>query len=809
MRISKDDFKKDYVKKLRNLYTKEVEEASEWEQYFTLGSLIRDYVSENWIDTNKTYIENDEKQVYYFSMEFLLGRMLMKNMLSIGIHGVCIDALKDLGIDFERIEEMEKDPGLGNGGLGRLAACFMDSMASTLIPGHGCGIRYSKGLFEQKIVDGYQVEFPEKWLTKDNVWERKREDKALKVLFGGHIRMHEVDGKIRFVHEDYDEVRAVPYDTPMIGYKNTTVNTLRLWSAESCEDGFDFSSFSRGDYLKAFESKYLAESISQVLYPDDSYEEGRHLRLKQEYFLVSAGLQSIVRTYHKRKKPMFDFDEYVAIHVNDTHPALAVPEMMRILMDDYDMTWDDAWKITTNSISYTNHTILSEALEKWPVDMFRHLLPRIYMIVEEINRRFCKEVENKYPDNPHKIHKMAILADGFVKMAHLAIVGSHSVNGVAQIHTEILKKQELRDFYHFYPYKFNNKTNGITHRRWLLKSNPKLANLIDETIGMGWIRYPNNLENILNHNTKEFRDKIYEIKQDNKARLANIIEKKYDIAIDTESIFDIHVKRLHEYKRQILNVLNIMHMYNEILENPNHDMVPRTFIFGAKAAPSYHIAKQTIKLINTLANKVNKDPKVKDLIKIVFMENYGVSLAEKIIPAANVSQQISTTTKEASGTGNMKFMMNGAVTLGTLDGANIEIKDQVGDENIVIFGLTEKEVLEYYRRGDYSSYDIYNSDERAKRVLDQLVNGFLGVDGEEFKNIYDSLLKYNDEYFVLKDFASYLDAHQKIDRLYRDRDKWNQMSLVNIARSGVFSSDRTIHEYATGIWNVRSISQRF
>lgn len=808
MRISKEQVKNDFLRKLRTLYTKDLEDSTTFEKYYSLGSVLKEYVSENWIMTNKNYIEHDEKQVYYFSIEFLLGKLLSNNLMNLGIKGVCKEALLDLDIDIEDLIEVEKDPGLGNGGLGRLAACFLDSMAATLIPGHGCGIRYKKGLFEQKIVDGYQVEFPETWLQTENVWETKRPDKMVKVKFGGKIDYKEVDGRLQFEHKDYEVINAIPYDTPIIGYKNTTVNTLRLWSAEPCEGDFDFSSFSRGDYVKAFENKYLAESISQVLYPDDSIEEGRYLRLKQEYFLVSAGLQSIIRTYKKRGKNIDDLDEYIAIHINDTHPALAVPELMRILLDEEGLSWEEARRITTNVISYTNHTIMAEALEKWPIDMFRNLLPRIFMIIEEINLRFCDEIRLKYPRNEEMVRRMSIIEDGSVKMAHLAIAASHSVNGVAKIHTEILKKQELRDFYNLYPFKFNNKTNGITHRRWLLNANPKLANLISETIGMGWVRYPTNLENLLKHNNKSLRDEIYNIKQDNKILLANKIKDKYNINIDPNSIFDIQVKRLHEYKRQILNILHILHLYNELIENPNMDIVPRTFLFGAKAAPSYHIAKQTIKLINTVGEKINNDKRIKDRIKVVFLENYNVTLAEKIIPSANISEQISTATKEASGTGNMKFMMNGAITLGTLDGANIEINDKVKNDNIIIFGMNEKEVLEYYRNGSYHSREFYNNDPRIKRVLDQLINGFLGDTAEEFMSIYDSLLKYNDEYFVLKDFESYIEAHKKVDSMYRNLDSWNEKCLVNIAKSGVFSSDRTIYEYATGIWNVKSLTRQ-
>lgn len=806
MNISKEKFKEDFINKLTTMHAKSLEQASLTDKYSALGSLIRDYIADKWVQTNDKYLESGEKQVYYFSIEFLLGRLLGNNLVNLGLEKLCEEALAELGISLKDIKSAEPDAGLGNGGLGRLAACFLDSMASQSIPGHGCGIRYKYGLFEQKIVNGYQVELPENWLREGNVWEIRKSDKAVEVRFGGDVWSEEVDGKLVFHHENYEPVLAVPYDTPIIGYKNNTVNTLRLWSAETPLKDFDLSSFSRGDYLKAVEHKYSVESISQVLYPDDSYHEGRVLRLKQQYFFVSAGLQSIVRRYRLGGHSIKDFDEKVAIHINDTHPAVAVPELMRILMDEEGLGWDEAWKITTNTISYTNHTIMAEALEKWPIDMFKSLLPRIFMIVEEINERFCKELWSRYPGDWDRIRRMAITGEGYVRMAHLAIVGSHSVNGVAKLHTEILKKQELADFYYNEPYKFNNKTNGITHRRWLRKANPKLTQLIRDTIGYEWIRHPNELIRLLKYaDDPVFQEKAFEVKRQNKLRLADIVKERYNIILDTNSIFDVQVKRLHAYKRQILNVLHIMDMYNRLLDNPDLDIVPRTFIFGAKAAPGYYLAKQTIKLITTLADKVNNDKTIKDKLKIVFMEDYKVSLAEKIIPAADVSEQISTTTKEASGTGNMKLMMNGAITVATLDGANIEIRDEVGDDNIIIFGLNEKEVIDYYRSGGYNSIEIYKSDARLTRILDQLINGFLLPNHVEFMNIYNSLLLHNDEYFVLKDFDSYVDAHKKVDELYRDRRKWMSMSIHNIAHSGVFSSDRTIMEYATGIWGVRSI----
>lgn len=806
MNISKEKFKEDYLKKLATMYAKSFELANNVDRYSALGSLIRDYASEYWMKTNKEYAEKNVKQVYYFSIEFLLGTMLGNNLVNLGLEKVCEEVLEELGCTLKELKAAEPDAGLGNGGLGRLAACFLDSMASLGIPGHGCGIRYKYGLFQQKIVDGYQVELPENWLREGNVWEMRKADKAVEVKFGGHVITEKDGERLTFRHENFQSVLAVPYDTPIIGYSNETVNTLRLWSAENPEKDFDLTSFSKGDYMKAVEHKYSVEAISQVLYPDDSYAEGRRLRLKQQYFFVSAGLQSIVRTYKRSNDSILDFDEKVAIHINDTHPALAVPELMRILMDEEGLDWYTAWKITTNTISYTNHTILSEALEKWPIDMFREMLPRIYMIVEEINERFCSELWNRYIGQWDKIARMAITADGYVKMAHLAIVGSHSVNGVAKLHTEILKKQELSDFYHFYPYKFNNKTNGITHRRWLLKSNPELAQLLRDTIGDSWTKHPTDLVKFLKYqDDPSVQEKAKVIKYNNKVELGKLVKQKYDIEIDPASIFDVQIKRMHAYKRQLLNVLHIMHLYNQLKENPELDMLPRTFIFGAKAAPGYYLAKQEIKLINTLADKINRDRTIRDKLKVVFMEDYRVSLAEKIIPAADISEQISTTTKEASGTGNMKLMMNGAITVATLDGANIEIRDEVGDENIIIFGMTEKEVLDYYRQGDYKAIDLYNGDPRIKKVADQLINGFFPVSNIEFLNIYNHLLLYNDEYFVLKDFDSYIKAHRYVDELYRQEARWQKMSIVNIAHSGTFSSDRTISEYASGIWDVKRV----
>jgi glycogen phosphorylase len=799
--INKNSLKKDYKRKFLEINGKELEDGTKEQQYEALGSLIRDYVAKEWLNTNNKYKETGEKQVYYFSMEFLLGRLLGSSLMNLGIRDICRQALLELNIDLDELENLEQDQGLGNGGLGRLAACFLDSMASLNIPGHGCGIRYKYGFFEQKIIDGKQVELSDNWLRSGNVWEIQKRDKSEIVKFGGDVKMETIDGKLTFTQVNYESILAIPYDTPITGYENEVVNTLRLWSAEPVSNEFDFSSFSRGEFLKAIEYKNSVESISLVLYPEDSFYEGKILRLKQQYFFVSAGLQSIVRHYKKYNSNIYELDEKISIHINDTHPTLAIPELMRILLDEEKLSWEEAWRITQNTISYTNHTILAEALEKWPINMFKKILPRIYMIIHEINERHCKDLWNKYIGQWDKISRMAIIADGFVRMANLAIVGSHSVNGVAKLHTEILKKKEMSDFYYLYPNKFNNKTNGITHRRWLLKSNPDLANLLKETIGEGFIKHPMDLLNFEKYlSDNNVLGKLRNIKLNNKVKLSKEIYGLYGIKVDPNSIFDVQVKRIHAYKRQTLNCLRIMDLYNKLIENPNMDINPRTFIFAGKAAPGYILAKNTIELITSIANKINNDPIVKDKIKVIMMENYRVSLAEKIIPATDLSEQISTTTKEASGTSNMKFMMNGALTIATLDGANIEIKDEVKEENIVIFGLTANEVLDYHNNGGYSSWDIYNSDNRIKRIIDNLVDGTYSYDREKFRAIYDSLLKYNDEFFVLKDFDSYIRAQEIVNELYGNKLNWQRICGVNIAHSGIFSSDRTIKEYATGIW---------
>ena len=800
----KEVFKSEYKKKLLNLFTEEVEGSSPMHRYFALASLIREYTSENWLKTNKQYLKDKEKQVYYMSLEFLVGRLLGNNLIALGIKDMVEGGLSDLGVNLNQIEEMESDAGLGNGGLGRLAACFLDSMASLSIPGHGCGIRYKYGLFEQKIIDGYQVEMPDNWLKEGNPWEVRKENKAVIVKFNGRIETYCCHGNLKFNHKDYEPVIAVPYDIPVIGYNNNTVNTLRLWSAETPDMDFDFSSFSKGDYIKAVAEKSNVESITSVLYPDDSRIEGKTLRLKQEYFLVSAGIQSIIRRYKKTGNPINRIDEYIAIHINDTHPSLAVPELMRILMDEEGIEWDQAFEITKKVMAYTNHTIMAEALEKWPIDIFKKLLPRIYLIVEEINRRFISEIKNKYGAAVDKINTLSILNNGLVNMAYLTIVGSHSVNGVAKLHTEILKNQELKGFYDLYPEKFNNKTNGITHRRWLVSANPKLSSAISDIIGTEWIMNPNKLKALKTYSKDQgVKERFAGVKFDNKVNLSNYLSKEYGMIINPNSIFDMQLKRLHEYKRQLLNVLHIIYLYNRLKEDKNFNIAPRTFFFAAKAAPSYYMAKNVIKLINNLASVVNNDKSVNDKLKVLFIPNYKVSLAEILIPAADVSEQISTATKEASGTGNMKFMMNGAITIATLDGANIEIKDAVGEENIVIFGLKDYEVLNYYKNGGYKSADLYNNDNRINKVINLLMDGTFSLGDDEKRGFYESLIQNNDSYFVLKDFEDYLSAQEKVDNLYKNQDRWREMSIVNIASSGIFSSDNTIMEYAKTIWNLK------
>ncbi|MGD6944146.1 glycogen/starch/alpha-glucan phosphorylase [Cytobacillus gottheilii] len=793
----KDAFKEAFLKKLEMTCGKSFGESTEKDRYFALGQLVREHISTEWINTNERYRIDKEKQVYYLSIEFLLGRLLRQNLMNLGIENVVEEGLHDLGIDLKNLEEIEVDAGLGNGGLGRLAACFLDSLASLNLAGHGFGIRYKHGLFEQKIVDGYQVELPEQWLRNGHVWEVRKPDLAIEVPFWGHVESWtKEDGSLAFRHLNSELITAVPYDMPVAGYQTDTINTLRLWSAEPAPYPVN------KDILNY---KRETEQVSEFLYPDDTHDEGKILRLKQQYFLVCASLKSIVQNYRRQHNSLRDFHEYVSIHINDTHPVLAIPELMRILLDEEGMSWEEAWNITVNTISYTNHTTLAEALEKWPIRIFQPLLPRIYMIVNEINERFCQELWQEYEGDWTRIENMAIIAHGQVKMAHLAICGSHSVNGVAALHTEILKLREMNQFYQYYPDKFNNKTNGITHRRWLIKSNPLLTNLINDSIGKEWIRQPEELQKLLAYeNNPAFLEQLSVIKKKNKERLAEVIRKQAGLQIDPSSIFDVQVKRLHAYKRQLLNILHVMYLYNQLKENSSFSMPPRTFIFGAKASPGYYYAKKIIKLINSVAAKVNNDPQTRDQLKVVFLENYRVSLAELVFPAADISEQISTATKEASGTGNMKFMMNGAITVGTLDGANIEIKEKAGEENIFIFGLTAEEVLKYERQGGYNSMEYYHHDNRISKVLTQLTNGFFPDTAGEFEAIASSLLMENDQYYVLRDFDAYAKTQHKAGVAYADQQRWLKMSLRNIGTSGFFSSDRTIREYADDIWGIHS-----
>ena len=801
VKLNKNKFKQSFETKMYSLYAQSIKDATDEQLLNVLCSVIKDIISKKWVD-NKL---DSQKEVYYFSIEFLLGRQLKSNLLNLGIEDVVRTGLKELNIDLDNLINAESDPALGNGGLGRLAACFLDSMASLDISGHGYGIRYKHGLFEQKFINGYQVEVPDNWLTQGGyVWETVRPNKAIVVKFEGNVNLVDKNGRLEVNHTDYIPVMAMPYDIPIIGYRNNSINTLRLFKSEVLSRDFGpltiHAKNSYGSYEDALKYKYYAEEISQVLYPNDSNYAGRLLRLKQEYFFVSAGIQDIIRKYKKNKLDIKKLNEKVAIHINDTHPTLCIPELMRILLDEEGLSWDEAWNITINTVSYTNHTIMTEAMERWPKEMLKTLLPRIYMIIEEIDRRYMNELEESKYDYD-KIYRMSIIDNNDIKMANLSIVGSHSVNGVAKLHTELLKKEVLKDFYDHEPEKFNNKTNGIAHRRWLISSNTELSNFITGLISEDWKTDTRKLKELEAHrNDKAVLEKIGQIKYNNKERLAKFIKEKYDIDVNPNSIFDVQIKRLHAYKRQLLNALHILHLYHELLENPNFDMEPRTFIFGAKAAPGYYLAKCIIKFINSLAEKINNDPRIDNKIKVVFIENYDVSKAELIIPAADVSEQISTTTKEASGTGNMKLMMNGAITLATLDGANIEIFDQVGEDNIVIFGLSANEVLNYNKFGGYSALDLYNSNRVIKRVVDDLVNGFIPNMEKEGRQIYDSLITYNDEYFVLRDMENYIEAQEKIDRLYKNKEKWNEMALINIANSGVFSSDRTIAEYAEDIW---------
>ncbi|SDI73320.1 glycogen/starch/alpha-glucan phosphorylase [Alteribacillus bidgolensis] len=781
-----------------------VKDASNRDIFIALSCILTEKINVDWKLTQEFYDKNNEKQVYYFSMEFLLGKLMKVHLLNLQMLEPAKKVVKKLGFTLDEVLACEHDAGLGNGGLGRLAACFLDSMASLQIPGHGCGIRYKYGLFEQRLINRNQVELPDYWLKDDYVWEHRKPDESVEVKFGGTINMKEENGRLQFYYENAETVRAVPFDVPITGYNNQTVNTLRLWSAESSIDAAAYSQNELPQYNDYLEYKRSIEQISEFLYPDDSHFEGKKLRLKQQYFLVSAGLQSIIRSFKTNYfKSLSEFSSKVAIQINDTHPSLVVPELMRLLMDEEEMGWEQAWSITTQTVAYTNHTTLSEALETWPVDLFSSLLPRIYMIVEEINERFCQNIWFDHKQFRNEIPELAIISYGQIKMAHLAIVGSHSVNGVAKIHTDILKNKEMKHFYRLYPAKFNNKTNGITHRRWLLQINPELSRLITSAIGNQWKERPKDLIKLIRYaEDPSFQLKAKEVKTYNKQRLARIIKAQTGLIVNDQSIFDVHIKRLHGYKRQLLNIFHIIYLYNTLKENPDLDIIPRTFIFGAKAAPGYYFAKQVIRFILSAADIINNDDTIQNKLKVVFLENYNITLAEKIIPAADVSEQISTASKEASGTGNMKMMMNGALTLGTLDGANIEIKDMVGENNIFTFGLTSDEVLHFYHHGGYNAQDLYQTDERLQSILNQLHDGFFGNDEKDFKDIYYNLLSHNDEFFVLKDFNSYEEMQEFVDQTYRNQQKWMKMSITNIAHSGKFSSDRTIHEYASEIWKV-------
>ena len=810
--INKDELKKTIVFNVKSIYRKTIDEATPAMVYQAVALAVKDMIIDRWIATHKEYDKQDAKIVYYMSMEFLTGRFLGNNIISLCEQKEIEEALSELGFDLNSIEDQERDPALGNGGLGRLAACFLDSLASLGYPAYGCGIRYRYGMFKQQIRDGYQIEVPDEWLKDGYPFEIRRAEYATEVKFGGYVET-EWDGKRNhFVQKGYQSVMAVPYDIPIMGYGNNVVNSLRIWDAQPVNT-FNLSEFDKGDYQKAVEQENLAKTIVEVLYPNDNHYSGKELRLKQQYFFISASVQRAIKKYKEKHDDIHKFYEKASFQLNDTHPTVAVAELMRILLDEENLEWDEAWEITTKTCAYTNHTIMAEALEKWPIELFSRLLPRVYQIVEEINRRFVAQIQQRYPGDNEKIRRMAIIYDGQVRMAYLAIVGSFSVNGVAKLHTEILEKQELRDFYEMMPEKFNNKTNGITQRRFLLHGNPLLADWVTDKIGDEWItNLPHIKELAAFVDDKECQKEFLDIKYKNKVRLAKYIKEHNGIDVDPNSIFDVQVKRLHEYKRQLMNILHVMYLYNQLKDNPNMDIVPRTFIFGAKAAAGYRRAKLTIKLINAVADVINNDKSINGKIKVVFIEDYRVSNAEIIFAAADVSEQISTASKEASGTGNMKFMLNGALTLGTMDGANVEIVEEVGQENAFIFGLSADEVINYENNGGYNPMDIFNNDPQIRRVLMQLTNGYYSPkEPQLFKEIYDSLLNNcggsrPDTYFILKDFRSYAEAHEKIDKAYRDRQWWAKAALINVSHSGKFTSDRTIEEYVRDIWHLKKVT---
>ena len=813
--FKKEAFKKSVKDNVKFLYRKTIEEATQEQIFQAVSYTVKDVIIDNWLATQKAYDEQDPKIVYYMSMEFLMGRALGNNLINLCAYGEVKEALEELGFDLNCIEDQEPDPALGNGGLGRLAACFLDSLATLNYAAYGCGIRYHYGMFKQKIENGYQVEVPDNWLKNGYPFELRRPEYAKEVHFGGYVRV-EYDpekGGNKFIHEGYQAVKAIPYDMPITGYDNDVVNTLRIWDAEPIVD-FELDSFDKGDYKKAVEQENLARNIVEVLYPNDNHYAGKELRLKQQYFFVSASLQAAIAKYKKKHDDIRKLYEKVTFQMNDTHPTVAVAELMRILMDEEGLGWDEAWEVTTKSVAYTNHTIMSEALEKWPIELFSRLLPRVYQIIEEINRRFILEIQAKYPGNYEKIKKMAIIYDGQVKMAHLAIAAGYSVNGVARLHTEILKNQELKDFYEMMPEKFNNKTNGITQRRFLLHANPLLADWITEHIGPDWVTDLPQLKKLAVYaDDEKALQEFMNIKFKNKERLAKYILEHNGIEVDPHSIFDVQVKRLHEYKRQLLNILHVIYLYNQIKMHPEMEFYPRTFIFGAKASAGYATAKKIIKLINSVGDVVNNDASINGKIKVVFIENYRVSNAEWIFAAADVSEQISTASKEASGTGNMKFMLNGAPTLGTMDGANVEIVEEVGAENAFIFGLSSDEVINYENNGGYDPNVIYNTDEEIRQVLMQLINGTFSNDTELFRDLYDSLLNTKntdgaDRYFILADFRSYADAQKRVEAAYRDEKGWAKKALLNTACSGKFTSDRTIQEYVDDIWHLDKVIVR-
>ncbi len=804
--FDKEKFKKELESNVRMLFRRKLEEATPQQIYQAVAYSVKDDIIDNWIETHKAYEKQDKKMVYYMSMEFLMGRALGNNMINLLCHDDVRETLEELGLDLNLIEDQEPDAALGNGGLGRLAACFLDSLATLGYPAYGCGIRYRYGMFKQKIENGYQVEVPDNWLKYGNPFEIKRDEYAVEVKFGGYVDVEMHNGRQKFVQKGYQSVRAVPYDMPIVGYGNHIVNTLRIWDAEAINN-FNLDSFDKGEYQKAVEQENLARTICEVLYPNDNHMAGKELRLKQQYFFISASVQRAIAKYKETHDDIRKFHEKVTFQLNDTHPTVAVAELMRILVDEEGLEWDEAWEITRKTCAYTNHTIMAEALEKWPIELFSRLLPRVYQIVEEINRRFVIEIQNKYPGDQEKIRKMAILYDGQVRMAHLAIAGSYSVNGVARLHTDILKKRELKDFYEMMPEKFNNKTNGITQRRFLLHGNPLLASWVTDKIGDDWITNLDHLKHLKVYvDDEKCQQEFMNIKYQNKVRLAKYIKEHNGIDVDPRSIFDCQVKRLHEYKRQLMNILHVMYLYNEIKAHPDMDIVPRTFIFGAKAAAGYYTAKLTIKLINAVADKINNDPSINGKIKVVFIEDYRVSNAELIFAGTDVSEQISTASKEASGTGNMKFMLNGALTLGTMDGANVEIVEEVGKENAFIFGLSADQVMEYEKNGNYNPRDVYNNNQDVRQVLTQLVNGFYSPENPElFRALYDALLE-KDTYFTLLDFDSYKEAHNRIDAAYRDEEHWARTAMLQTASAGKFSSDRTIEEYAKEMWHLEKVT---